>query len=180
MYTLLSLIVTSCLIIWFIIIYNRFISLKNQAEAAWSDISVQLKRRHDLIPKLVDVVRQYASYEKAVLSRVTTLRAEGQRMESLKDRDLNKTGQLEKSLSEQLGQIKILAESYPDLKASQHFIELQKELSVIEETLQHARRFYNGAVRLLNTRIDSFPDLAIARLFNFRYRQYFQMDTAHE
>ncbi len=180
MYTLLALILIFSLIIWLIIIYNRFISLKNQVDAAWSDISVQLKRRHDLIPKLVDVVRQYARYEQAVLSRVTTLRTEGQRMESLKKIDLDEAGQLEKSLSEQLGQIKILAESYPDLKASRHFIELQKELSMIEETLQYARRFYNGTVRLLNTRIDTFPDLTVASLFNLKYRQYFQMDITYE
>lgn len=173
--TLLSIIIIS-LFIWLIIIYNRFISLKNQVDAAWSDISVQLKRRHDLIPKLVEVVKQYASYEQAVLSRVTEIRTQSQKMEQLKEMDLDETGQLEKRLTEQLSQIKILAEDYPDLKASGHFIELQKELSVIEETLQHARRFYNGAVRMLNTRIDTFPDLAVANVFNFKYRQYFQMD----
>lgn len=173
--TLLSIIIIS-LFVWLIIIYNRFISLKNQVDAAWSDISVQLKRRHDLIPKLVDVVKQYASYEQAVLSRVTEIRTQSQKMEQLKEMDLDETGQLEKSLTEQLSQIKILAEDYPDLKASGHFIELQKELSVIEETLQHARRFYNGAVRMLNTRIDTFPDLAVANVFSFKYRQYFQMD----
>ena len=173
--TLLSIIIIS-LFIWLIIIYNRFISLKNQVDAAWSDISVQLKRRRDLIPKLVEVVKQYASYEQAVLSRVTEIRTQSQKMEQLKELDLDETGQLEKRLTEQLSQIKILAEDYPDLKASRHFIELQKELSVIEETLQHARRFYNGAVRMLNTRIDTFPDLAVANVFNFKYRQYFQMD----
>lgn len=173
--TLLSIIIIS-LFIWLIIIYNRFISLKNQVDAAWSDISVQLKRRHDLIPKLVEVVKQYASYEQAVLSRVTEIRTQSQKMEQLKEMDLDETGQLEKRLTEQLSQIKILAEDYPDLKASGHFIELQKELSVIEETLQHARRFYNGAVRMLNTRIDTFPDLSVANVFNFKYRQYFQMD----
>ena len=173
--TLLSIIIIS-LFIWLIIIYNRFISLKNQVDAAWSDISVQLKRRHDLMPKLVEVVNQYASYEQAVLSRVTEIRTQSQKMEQLKELDLDETGQLEKRLTEQLSQIKILAEDYPDLKASRHFIELQKELSVIEETLQHARRFYNGAVRMLNTRIDTFPDLAVANVFNFKYRQYFQMD----
>ena len=173
--TLLSIIIIS-LFIWLIIIYNRFISLKNQVDAAWSDISVQLKRRRDLIPKLVEVVKQYASYEQAVLSRVTEIRTQSQKMEQLTEMDLDETGQLEKRLTEQLSQIKILAEDYPDLKASRHFIELQKELSVIEETLQHARRFYNGAVRMLNTRIDTFPDLAVANVFNFKYRQYFQMD----
>ncbi len=176
MYSILLSLIISGLFIWLVIIYNRFVSLKNQVDAAWSDISVQLKRRHDLIPKLVEVVKQYASYEQAVLSRVTALRAESQKMDDLKNIDLDKTGQFEKNLTEQLSQIKILAEDYPDLKASQHFIELQKELSIIEETLQHARRFYNGAVRMLNTRIDTFPDLAIASLFNFQYRQYFQMN----
>jgi len=138
---------------------------------------VQLKRRHDLIPKLVETVQQYARYEQTVLSRVTVLRNEGQKIDRLKNIDLDKAGQLENMLSEQLNKMIILAEDYPDLKASQNFIELQKELSAIEDTLQHARRFYNGAVRLLNTRIDTFPDLIVARLFNYQYRQYFQMDN---
>lgn len=177
MYTLIFSIISVGLLLWFIVIYNRFISLKNQVDAAWSDISVQLKRRHDLIPKLVEVVQQYASYEQALLTKVTEIRTQSQKLEDLKDEiDLDKTGLLEKNLTTQLGQIKILAEDYPDLKASQNFINLQKELSIIEETLQHARRFYNGAVRMLNTRIDTFPDLAVAKLFNFKYRQYFQMD----
>ena len=176
MYSLILFILLLIIFIWLIIIYNRFITLKNQVDAAWSDISVQLKRRHDLIPKLVEVVQQYARYEQSVLSRVTALRNEGQKIDRLKNIDLDKTGQLEKSLTEQINKMIILAEDYPDLKASEHFIELQKELSVIEDTLQHARRFYNGAVRLLNTRIDTFPDLAVAKLFNYHYRQYFQMD----
>lgn len=176
MYSLILFILLLIIFIWLIIIYNRFITLKNQVDAAWSDISVQLKRRHDLIPKLVEVVQQYARYEQSVLSRVTALRNKGQKIDRLKNIDLDKTGQLEKSLTEQINKMIILAEDYPDLKASEHFIELQKELSVIEDTLQHARRFYNGAVRLLNTRIDTFPDLAVARLFNYQYRQYFQMD----
>ncbi|MCU7938603.1 MAG: LemA family protein [gamma proteobacterium symbiont of Bathyaustriella thionipta] len=159
-----------------IFIYNRFIALKNQVDAAWSDISVQLKRRHDLIPKLVEVVQQYARYEQSILTSVTALRNESQKIEHLKNSDLDKTGQVEKTLTKQLNKMIILAEDYPDLKASQHFIELQQELSVIEDTLQHARRFYNGAVRLLNTRIDTFPDIAVAKLFNYQYRQYFQMD----
>ena len=90
--------------------------------------------------------------------------------------DLHKAGEIERHLAEQLHRLIILAEDYPDLKASQHFIKLQTELSVVEDTLQHARRFYNGAVRLFNTRIDTFPDLIIARIFQYQYRQYFQMD----
>lgn len=176
MYSLLLSIILIIVLIWLIIIYNRFVTLRNQVDAAWSDISVQLKRRHDLIPKLVEVVQQYAHYEQSVLNRVTALRNEGKKIDNLNNTDLNKAGLLEQTLAEHLNKMIILAEDYPDLKASQHFIELQKELSVIEDTLQHARRFYNGAVRLLNTRIDTFPDLAVARLLNYQYRQYFQMD----
>ncbi len=167
-------IIISGLIIGLIIIYNRFIHLKNQVDAAWSDISIQLKRRHDLIPKLVDVVKQYAAYEKTVLERITVLRSQSQRIDDQKD--LAVTGQLENQLSEQFMQIKLLSESYPDLKASEHFTRLQQDLSLIEDSLQHARRYYNGAVRLLNTQIDQFPDLLIARIFNFTPRQFFQMD----
>ncbi|MCP3852359.1 MAG: LemA family protein [Gammaproteobacteria bacterium] len=165
------------LFIWLIISYNRFVYLKNQGNAAWSDISVQLKRRHDLIPKLVEVVKQYAGYEQAVLSQITEIRIQSQQLEDLKTMNLDKAGILEKKMEGYLGDIKILSESYPDLKANQHFIELQRELSAIEETLQHARRFYNGAVRMLNTHIDTFPDLIVARLFNFQNRQFFQMDN---
>jgi LemA protein len=162
--------------IWFITLYNRFVHLKNQVDAAWSDISVQLKRRHDLIPKLVDVVKQYAQYEQTVLTRITTLRTEGKKLDDMKTPDLEQSGKLEKNLSQQLQKLIILAEDYPDLKASQHFNELQIELTNVEDTLQHSRRYYNGAVRLLNTRIDTFPDLIVAKLFNYHYRQFFQMD----
>ena len=176
MTTILLTIILLLSLIWLISIYNRFVHLKNQVDAAWSDISVQLKRRHDLIPKLVEVVQQYAQYEQAVLTRVTTLRSESKKLEDMSDPDLNKAGAVEKDLAEQVKQLIILAEDYPELKASQHFIQLQSDLSMVEDTLQHARRFYNGAVRLLNTRIDTFPDLIIARIFQYRYRQYFQMD----
>ena len=164
------------LLIFIIRIYNKLVALKNQVDAAWSDISVQLKRRHDLIPKLVEVVQQYAQYEQAVLTRVTTLRSESKKLENINEDDLKETGLIEQELEQQIKKLVILAEDYPDLKASEHFIELQRELSIVEDTLQHARRFYNGAVRLLNTQIDSFPDLIMARLFNYQYRQYFQME----
>jgi len=164
------------MLIFIIRIYNKLVALKNQVDAAWSDISVQLKRRHDLIPKLVEVVQQYAQYEQAVLTRVTTLRSESKKLENINEDDLKETGLIEQELEQQIKKLVILAEDYPDLKASEHFIELQRELSIVEDTLQHARRFYNGAVRLLNTQIDSFPDLIMARLFNYQYRQYFQME----
>ena len=171
-----SLVFLVLLLFWLIRIYNRFVQLKNQVDAAWSDISVQLKRRHDLIPKLVDMVRQYARYEETLLERITALRSEGKKLDAMNQPDLEKSSKIEKNLSEQLNHLLILVEDYPDLKASRHFMALQNELSRIEDTISHARRFYNGAVRLLNTRIDTFPDLLIARLFHFDYRQYFQLD----
>ncbi|MBE9525758.1 MAG: LemA family protein [Proteobacteria bacterium] len=176
MSSILTTILITIMLIFIIRIYNKLVALKNQVDAAWSDISVQLKRRHDLIPKLVDVVQQYAQYEQAVLTRVTTLRSESKKLEKINEDDLKQTGLIEQQLEQQIKQLVILAEDYPDLKASEHFIELQKELSIVEDTLQYARRFYNGAVRLLNTQIDSFPDLIMAKLFNYQYRQYFQME----
>ena len=152
-------------------LYNRLVSLKNKTLAAWSDIDVQLKRRHDLIPKLVDAVKQYAAYEQSTLEAVTELRS---RSEQLKDpQDL---GRLETELGQQLQRLIALAEAYPELKASQSFLALQKDISQVENDLQYARRYYNGSVRKLNTRIDSFPDLLIARMFGFRHAVYFQLD----
>lgn len=162
---------TAVVLIWLIIIYNRLVKLRNQAAAAWSDISVQLKRRHDLIPKLVAVVKQFASYEQAVLSKVTLLRSESE-----KARNLASKGQIEADLTLYMNKLVLLVEDYPELKASSHFLSLQHELSSVEDTIQHARRFYNGSVRLLNTRIDTFPDILIARVFNYQYREYFQLE----
>ena len=158
-------------LIWLIIIYNRLVKLRNQAAAAWSDISVQLKRRHDLIPKLVAVVKQYARYEETVLSKITLLRSESE-----KARNLASKGQIEADLTLYMNKLVLLVEDYPELKASSHFLSLQHELSSVEDTIQYARRFYNGSVRLLNTRIDTFPDILLARLFNYQYREYFQLE----
>lgn len=166
-----SILTLAATLIWLIIIYNRLVKLRNQAAAAWSDISVQLKRRHDLIPKLVAVVKQYASYEQAVLSKITLLRSESE-----KARNLASKGQIEADLTLYMNKLVLLVEDYPELKASSHFLSLQHELSSVEDTIQYARRFYNGSVRLLNTRIDTFPDILLARLFNYQYREYFQLE----
>ncbi len=120
----LSLIFLLLLSVWLIRIYNRLVALKTQVDAAWSDISVQLKRRHDLIPKLVDVVRQYADYEESLLQRITVLRSEGKKLDAMHYPDLDKSSDVEQRLSEQLGRLLILAEDYPDLKASRHYIDL--------------------------------------------------------
>ena len=153
-----------------ILIYNRLVSLKNQGLAAWSDIDVQLKRRHELIPKLVAAVQQYAAYEQSTLAAVTELRTKSERLEDPTDK-----GYLESDLGQAMHRLLAVAENYPELRANQNFLLLQQEISAIEDDIQHARRYYNGSIRLLNTRIDSFPDLLIARLFAFRYGHYFQL-----
>lgn len=158
-------------IIWAIIIYNLFVRDKNRVLAAWSDIDVQLKRRHDLIPKLVDAVKQYASYESTTFSTITTLRSQSENLT-----EIAKKGQIEGELGKKLHLLIALAEDYPDLKANQSFIDLQKNLTDVENNIQYARRYYNGTVRNLNIRIDSFPDMLIARLFRFIPAEFFDFD----
>jgi len=158
---------------WFIIIYNLFVRDKNRVLAAWSDIDVQLKRRHDLIPKLIDAVKQYAAYESSTLSAITVLRSE-----SADASGIEKKGQIESQLSMKLHQLIALAEDYPDLKANQSFLDLQKNLTDVENHIQYARRYYNGSVRNLNIRVDSFPDTFIARIFKFLPAEFFDFDEA--
>jgi LemA protein len=158
---------------WLVIIYNLFVRDKNRVLAAWSDIDVQLKRRHDLIPKLIDAVKQYAAYESSTLSAITVLRSE-----SADASGIEKKGQIERELSTKLHQLIALAENYPDLKANQSFLDLQKNLTDVENHIQYARRYYNGAVRNLNIRVDSFPDLFIARTFRFIPAEFFDFDEA--
>ena len=160
---------------WAIFIYNRLVRDRNRVSAAWSDIDVQLKRRYDLIPQLVEAVRQYAAYERATLSAVTELRNMAQRSESVSDR-----AQLESGLGQGLHRLLAVAEQYPDLKANQGFLELQKNLTEVEDQIQYARRYYNGSVRNLNTRIDTFPDLFIARPFGYHHAIYFELETTAE
>ncbi len=160
-------------IAWLIIMYNLFVRDKNRVLAAWSDIDVQLKRRHDLIPKLIDAVKQYAAYESSTLSAITALRSE-----SVDATGIERKGQIESELSTKLHQLIALAEDYPDLKANQSFLDLQKNLTDVENHIQYARRYYNGTVRNLNIRVDSFPDMFIARIFRFIPAEFFDFDEA--
>jgi LemA protein len=160
-------------LLWGILIYNRLVGDKNRVLAAWSDIDVQLKRRHDLIPKLVDAVKRYAAYERATLSRVTELRTRSEQSGSVAE-----IGGVESRLGDEVRSLVALAEAYPELEADDSFLALQKDLTDVENTIQYARRYYNGAVRLLNTRIDSFPDMVVARLFRFIKADYFELDDA--
>ena len=158
---------------WFIILYNLLVRDKHRVLAAWSDIDVQLKRRHDLIPKLVDAVKQYAAYESATLSAVTALRSNSEETAGVE-----KKGRIEGELSTKLRQLIALSEHYPDLKANQSFLDLQKNLTEVENNIQYARRYYNGAVRNLNIRVDSFPDMLIAKFFRFIPAEFFDFDEA--
>ena len=158
------------LVILAIWIYNQLIEDSQHVKAGWSDISVQLKRRHDLIPKLVTAVKQYAAYEQATLDNITTVRNQAE-----KQNQVGQQASLESELNRGLIQVFALQEDYPELKANQSFLQLQSEISSIESDIQFARRYYNGAVRNLNTRIERFPDLLVARFFRFGSASYFEI-----
>ena len=157
---------------WGVYLYNRLVADRNQVRAGWSDIDVQLTRRHELVPRLVEAVKGYASHEQATLEAVTALRRRSTEVEQL----AVKAG-LENELEAGVRKLIALAEAYPDLKASENFLALQRELVEIEDHLQYARRFYNGAVRVFNTRIETVPDLIVARLFAFRPAEFFATST---
>ena len=156
-------------------IFNLLVKDRNQVLAAWSDIDVQLKRRYELIPQLVTTVKAYADFEKATMTAVTELRTR-----SKVETHLPEKAALETAMGSAIGQLLIVAEDYPELKADGNFRQLQTELTEIEDHVQYARRFYNGAVRIFNTRIESFPDFIIARLFNFNVAEYFEVNHADE
>lgn len=158
-----------------VVLFNGLVTARNRVRAAWSDIDVQLTRRHDLVPQLVAAVQGYASYERATLTTVTELRTRAMAAASLTDK-----AQAEGELARQIDRILALQERYPDLKASDNFLALQKELVEIEDHLQYARRFYNGSVRDLNNRIESFPSLLVARVSGFRAAEFYRADGAQD
>jgi LemA protein len=149
--------------------FNRLIRLRNQTRAAWADIDVQLTRRHDLVPQLVAAVQGYVGHERGVLTAVTELRAQ-----AVAQRSPAQLGVVEAALEQALGRLFALKEAYPELKASANFAQLQRDLVAVEEHLQYARRFYNGAVRDYNTTIQRVPDMIIARTFGFGDAEFYQ------
>ncbi|MBI2042111.1 MAG: LemA family protein [Candidatus Nealsonbacteria bacterium] len=169
------LIIAGVVAFWFVAVYNRFVSLRNRAKEAWSDIDVQLKRRHDLIPNLVEAVKGYASHERELLEKVTQARTQAMGAQTIKER-----GEAENFLSSTLKSLFAVSENYPDLKASVNFLELQRELRDTEDKIQAARRFYNGNVRDLNIKTESFPDKIIAQTFGFRRMEFFEIGEAAE
>ena len=156
-------------------IYNRLVRNQNLVREAWSGIDVQLKRRADLIPNLVKTVQGYMGHEQRVLEKVTELRSQ-----SLQAASPGERARAEGMLGAALGNLLAVAENYPDLKASQNFLDLQSALAGIEEQLQLARRYYNGAARDLNILIDSFPSNLIARWFQFQPVEYFEIEAPQD
>lgn len=153
-------------------IYNRLVRSRNRVRSAWSDIDVQLQRRHDLVPRLVAAVDQYAGYERATLEAVTELRSEAMRVA-----DVAARGDVEEKLAKEVGRLIALAENYPDLKANENFLSLQAELVETENYLQFARRYYNGSVRDYNTAIQTVPNNIVAGMFGFVAREFFQKES---
>ncbi|MDH5455452.1 MAG: LemA family protein [Gammaproteobacteria bacterium] len=155
-----------------VVLYNRLIRSRNRVDTSWSDIDVQLQRRHDLIPRLVAAVDQYAKYERATLEAVTALRAEAMQQASVQAR-----GQVEEKLSAGIERLIALAENYPDLKANENFLSLQNELVETEDYLQFARRYYNGSVRDYNTMTEMVPSNIVASIFGFGPKDFFQKSS---
>lgn len=163
--------VVAVIVLWLIAAYNRFVRLANQTKEAWADIDVQLKRRYDLIPNLIETVKGYAAHESQAFEKVSQARAAAMGASSLADK-----GQAENVLSGALKSIFAISEAYPDLKANQNFLSLQQELSDTENKIQAARRFYNGNVRDLLIALQAFPSNIIGSSFGFKPAEFFDLD----
>ncbi len=163
--------IIAAVVIWVIAIYNGLIRLKNRVDEAWADIDVQLKRRYNLIPNLVETVKGYATHERELFTKVTEARAKAMQAGSVEDK-----AQAENMLSQTLKSLFAVAENYPELKASENFAKLQDELTDTENKIQAARRFYNGQVRDFNTKIQVFPNNIIAGMLGFKPREFFELE----
>jgi LemA protein len=160
---------------WGIAIYNRLIKLRNQSDEAWSGIDVQLKRRHNLIPNLIETVKGYQKHESELLTEVTELRGK-----AVNTNEVGEKGKAESALSLGLGKLIAISENYPDLKANTNFIELHKSLSDVEDQIQSARRYYNGTVRNYNTQQETFPGILLASPCGFTLKTYFELSDEAE
>ena len=158
-------------VFWLVSMYNGLVRLRNLVEEAWSGVDVQLKRRADLIPNLISTVKGYMTHERELLEKVTELRSQ-----SMKAEGVGEKARVEGALSRSLANIMAVAEGYPDLKANQNFLELQGQLAKIEDEIQLARRYYNGTVRNLNIKIESFPSNLVANMFHFKKAEFFEIE----
>lgn len=167
--------IVAVVILWVIYTYNKFVRFVNRVKEAWADIDVQLKRRYDLIPNLINTVKGYAVYEESTLSKVTEMRAKAMQSGSVEEH-----GKSENMLTDALKSLFAVSENYPDLKANQNFLELQRELSDTENKIQASRRFYNGNVRDLNTGLEVFPGNIIGSVFHFKKQEFFELEEVAE
>ncbi|SMC92275.1 LemA family protein [Rhizobium sp. RU36D] len=167
-----ALAILAVLAVYAIVVYNGLVKSRQMTEEAWSGIDVQLKRRADLVPNLIETVKGYASHEKETLENVINLR---NRAQGVPAGDIQGRAEAEGLLGQALGRVMALAEAYPDLKANQGFLDLQKSLETIEGEIQMSRRYYNGAARDLNVKVDSFPSNLVARNFGFSKAGYFEI-----
>lgn len=168
-------IILAILIVVVAAIFNHLVSLKNRIEEAWSDIDVQLKRRHDLIPNLVETVKGYAKHEKELFEKVTDARAA-----AISSKGIAEKAKAENQITEALKSVFAVAENYPNLKANENFIELQREITDTEDKIQAARRFYNANVRDLSIAIESFPSNIIAVMFHYQKKELFELSDVEE
>ncbi len=171
--------IIAVIVIALIVMYNGLIRLRNRVQEAWSDIDVQLKRRHDLIPNLINTVKGYAKHERETLESVTNARTQAMQAQE-GGGDAKSQAQAENALSETLKSLFAVAESYPDLKASQNFQELQRELTDTENKIQAARRFYNNNVLRFNTKVQTFPTNIFAKMLNFSQKDFFELEEESE
>ncbi len=176
--TLIVLIILGLVVFYVIFIFNRLVVLRNRTKEAWADIDVQLKRRYDLIPNLVETVKGYASHERGVFENVTKARAAAVAAEQTGDP--KKVGEAENMLSSTLKSLFAVAENYPDLKASTNFLELQRELRDTEDKIQAARRFYNTNVRDLNIKVEKFPVNLFAATLGFQKKPFFEIENPEQ
>ncbi|TAL19041.1 LemA family protein [Patescibacteria group bacterium] len=169
------LIILAVIVLWVVMVYNGLITKRNRTDEAWSDIDVQLKRRYDLIPNLVESVKGYARHESQVFEKVTQARAAAMGAQSMAEH-----AQAENMLSQTLKSLFAVAEAYPDLKANQNFLDLQNELTDAEDKIQAARRFYNANVRDFNTALQVFPSSIVGNAFSFKSREFFELANEAE
>ncbi|MFP5319315.1 MAG: LemA family protein [Acidimicrobiia bacterium] len=158
-------------LLWLVVTYNRFVKLRNRIANAWAQIDVQLRRRYDLIPNLVETVKGYAKHEREAFEAVTRARAAAIAADGVRDQ-----AQAENMITGALKSLFAVAEAYPDLKANANFLSLQEELSATEGRIAYARQFYNDAVQQMNTKVQSFPSNLVANAFGFREHEYFEAD----
>jgi LemA protein len=172
MFPRLLLLLLLAVLVWLVVAFNRLVRQRNLVREGWSGIDVQLKRRHDLVPALVEAVRGHAAFERGVLEEVTRLRAAAPATRAQQDG--------ENALAAQVRGLLAVAEAYPDLRASDSFLALQRQLAEVEDQLQMARRYFNGAVRDYNIAVESFPSNLVARGFGFALHDFFQVESAVE